>query len=147
MPHARFDPPNAQMQSSTEWETDAYTLQATTAGSIRKRLLCKDVPIFLPIIIFVWVKKQICICINGLGCCRNCLLFSHDFGIEIVCYNMFQIWNCCKWYGTNWSDILFFQNVATLCYFWNKNLSKIDHFCFLVNCSSCTLFFWKMNSK
>ena len=38
--------------------------------------------------------------------------------------------------------LLFFQIVASLCYFWHKNLSKIDHFCFLVNCSSCTLFFF-----
>ena len=31
--------------------------------------------VFLPISIFVWVKKQICICITGPGCCRHCLLF------------------------------------------------------------------------
>ena len=32
MPQAGFDPPSAEVQTSTECEFDAFTLQATTAG-------------------------------------------------------------------------------------------------------------------
>ena len=32
MPQAGVDPPSAEVQTSTEWEFDAFTLQVTTAG-------------------------------------------------------------------------------------------------------------------
>ena len=36
--------------------------------------------------IFVWVKKQICICINGLGCRHYCLLFSKMIRHKLIQY-------------------------------------------------------------
>ena len=39
MPQAVFDPPSAEVQTSTECEFDAFTLQATTAGRANQVLL------------------------------------------------------------------------------------------------------------
>ena len=39
MPQAGFDPPSAEVQTSTECEFDTFTLQATTAGHQHQLLL------------------------------------------------------------------------------------------------------------
>ena len=67
--------------------------------------LAVNLPIF-----FFFVKKQICICINGPGCRCYCLLFSDYLGSKYLVTTCFKFWNCIKWYGTNWFDIFVFLN-------------------------------------